>query len=131
MKIKDCTFTDLGNAVAIDIPCQQASDNSLTTFVDPDVYRELLALDASLSVRSRRGKPCIILALPGKPATYLARFVMGSPKRGLHVHHALFRGKACNLINTAEHLQVLTPAQHMACHRAAEADRRKGAGIEQ
>lgn len=128
MKLSDCTITLLGNAVAIDIPCQQASDNSLTTFVDPDVYRELLALDASLTIRSRRGKPCVMVALPGKPAQYLARYVMGNP-RGLEVHHVLVGSpadkRAYNVFNTRSMLQTLTPAQHMACHRAAEADRRK------
>lgn len=130
MKLSDCTVTDCGNSVAIDLPCKQASDGTIATFIDPEVYRELLALDASLSIRSRRGKPCVMVSFPGKPATYLARFVVGNPSRR-HVHHALIGGKACPLINTVEHLQVLTPAQHMACHRAAEADRRKGARIEQ
>lgn len=124
MKIKDCKITDCGNAIAIDLPCRQASEGTIKTFVDREVYRELLELDASLSVRSRRNRPAVMVSIPGKPATYLARFVMGNPSRR-HVHHALYRGKACNLVNTIEYLQVLTPAQHMACHRAAEADRRK------
>lgn len=119
--IRALARSDCGTAYAVEIPfTHRGVTDTLHTFLDPETYTQLWEREASLTIRPRRGKPCVMVAFPGIPADYLARWVMGNPSRGLHVHHRLYEGKACTLINTAEGLQVLTPSQHMACHRAAE-----------
>lgn len=126
MKIKDCTITLLGPAVAIDLKCRQADDGTIKTFVDFEVYNELLALDASLHIRSRRNLPCVMVSFPdARNEHYLARYVMHDPA-GLHVHHSLVGTRAFNLFNTRNMLEILTPGEHAAVHRRAEASRRRG-----
>lgn len=125
MKLSDCTVTDCGNAVAIDLPCRQASDGTIKTFIDPDVYHDLLTQDASLHIRSRRNQPCVMVSFPdAKNEQYLARYVMHDPPA--HVHHSLVGNRAFNLFNTRDMLQILTPGEHAAIHRRAEAKTRRG-----